>query len=61
MLTNKDYLMSDGKVFEIVGRDGQGRLVTVLTDLTEIPEDKPLPKLVEEEVVTEPKRRTRKK
>lgn len=55
-----EYVESDGKIFEVVGRDGQGRLVTKLTDLKEIPKDEPLPKPGVTEVA-EPKRRTRKK
>jgi len=56
----KEYIKSDGKIFEVVGRDGEGRPVTKVTNLTEIPEDKPLvkPEVAE---VAEPKRRTRKK
>jgi len=58
MLT-KEYIESDGKIFEVVGRDGQGRPVTVVTDLKEIPKDEPLPKPVDAEEET-PKRRRRK-
>lgn len=56
----KEYIKSDGKIFEVVGRDGEGRPVTKVTNLTEIPEGKPLvkPEVTE---VAEPKRRTRKK
>lgn len=53
-----EYIESDGKIFEVVGKDGQGRLVTKLTDLKEIPKDEPLPKPVDEEET--PKRRRRK-
>lgn len=52
-----EYVESDGKIFEVVGRDGQGRLVTKLTDLKEIPKDEPLPK----PEVTEDKPRRRRK
>jgi hypothetical protein len=41
MITPK-YMMSDGKVYEVVGKDGQGYPVCRLTKLKEIPEDKPL-------------------
>lgn len=43
------YIKMDGKVFEVVGRDGAGRLVCTLTDLRDIPEDKPLEKTEETE------------
>lgn len=46
------YLKSDGKIYEVIGVDGAGRPVTTLTNLKEIPEDKPLPKPEE----TKPKR-----
>ena len=45
-----EYLKMDGKVFEVVGLDGEGRKVCVLTDLKDIPEDKPLEKPEEEPV-----------
>lgn len=50
-----EYIESDGKIFEVVGKDGQGRLVTKLTDLKEIPKDEPLPK--PEETEEKPRRR----
>ena len=62
MLT-KEYIESDGKIFKVVGRDGQGRPVTVVTDLKEIPKDEPLPKptfVDAVEVEETPKRRRRK-
>jgi len=37
-----EYIKSDGKIYEVKGRDGAGYPITVLTDLKEIPEDKPL-------------------
>ena len=37
-----EYIKSDGKIYEVKGRDGAGCPITVLTDLKEIPEDKPL-------------------
>ena len=53
----KEYIKSDGKIFEVVGRDGEGRPVTKVTNLTEIPEDKPLVKPeVKEQVIEKPKR-----
>ena len=53
------YIKLDGKVYEVVGKDGAGRNVCVLTNLREIPEDKPLEK---PEVTEEVKpKRTRKK
>ena len=57
----KEYIKSDGKIFEVVGRDGEGRPVTKVTSLTEIPEDKPLVKPEAKEEVTEKPKRTRKK
>jgi hypothetical protein len=56
----KEYIKSDGKIFEVVGRDGEGRPVTKVTNLTEIPEDKPLVKPEVKEEVTEKPKRTRK-
>ena len=68
-MVNPTYIKSDGKIYEVVGYDGRYP-VTRLTDLKEIPVDKPLKKVetkeevVEdnpvEEVVVKPKR-TRKK
>lgn len=44
-----NYMMSDGKVYEVVGKDGQGYPVCRLVPgLKSIPEDKPL-KAVKEE------------
>jgi hypothetical protein len=59
----KQYLMENGRVYEIVGRDDFGRHVCRLTELTEIPKDEPLKKPVVEEVTEEPEKpkRTRKK
>ena len=51
-----EYIKMDGKVFEVIGIDGAGRKVCSITNLKEIPEDKPLEKPVEDK----PKR-TRKK
>ena len=62
----KEYIKSDGKIYEVVGRDGQGRPVTMLTKLKELPEDKPLihkptfTEVVETEEAPK-RRRTRKK
>lgn len=54
MIEPKKYLMSDGKVYEIDCYDDFGRPVCRLTDLKEIPEDKPLKKAeVKEEEVKE--------
>jgi hypothetical protein len=44
-----EYIKSDGKIYEVVGKDGEGRPVTKLTTLKEIPEDKPLEKPEEDE------------
>ena len=57
-----EYIESSGKIYEVVGKDGAGRMITKLTKLTEIPKDEPLPKPVEsEETEPEaPKRRRRK-
>lgn len=37
-----EYIKSDGRVYEVTGRDGMGFPVCRLTNLKEIPEDKPL-------------------
>jgi len=62
-MVNPTYIKSDGKVYEVVGYDGRYP-VTRLTDLKEIPVDKPLKKVEvteePEEEVVKPKR-TRKK
>jgi hypothetical protein len=50
-----EYLLSGGKVYEVIGKDGQGNPVTKLTTLTEIPKDEPLNK-----VEDAPKRRRKK-
>ena len=50
-----EYLLSGDKVYEVIGKDGQGYPVTKLTTLTEIPKDEPLNK--EEDA---PKRRRKK-
>lgn len=49
-MIKNEYLVSDGRVYEVIGRDGKGLPVCRLTNLKEIPEDKPLekPKKVEE-------------
>ena len=63
-MIKKEYLKMDGKIFEVVGMDGAGRKVCVLTNLREIPEDKPLekPEKTEEEPEVKPvKKRTTKK
>ena len=44
-----EYIKSDGRVYEVTGRDGMGFPVCTLTNLKEIPEDKPLKKAVEPE------------
>ena len=43
-----EYLKSDGRIYEVVGRDGKGFPVCKLTNLKEIPEDKPLKEIKEE-------------
>lgn len=66
-MVNPTYIKSDGKIYEVVGYDGRYP-VTRLTNLKEIPVDKPLKKVeVKEEVKEEPveevvkPKRTRKK
>lgn len=55
MIEPKKYLMTGGKVYEVVDTDGAGRPVCRFRpDLKEIPEDKPLKKVeVKEEEVKE--------
>lgn len=48
-MIKNEYLVSDGRVYEVIGRDGKGLPVCRLTNLKEIPEDKPLEKPVKEE------------
>lgn len=61
-MLNKEYLKSDGRVYEVVGRDGKGFPVCALTNLKEIPEDKPLKKADKEEIAEPEKpKRGRKK
>ena len=43
MLTN-EYIKMNGRIYEVVGKDGRGLPICSLTDLKEIPEDKPLEK-----------------
>ena len=50
-----EYIKSDGRVYEVVGRDGMGFPVCKLTTLKEIPEDKHL-KEIKEETEDKPKR-----
>jgi hypothetical protein len=40
MIKESKYIKLGKRVFEIVGKDGEGRPVTKLTDLKEIPEPK---------------------
>lgn len=40
MIKESKYIKQGKRVFEIVGKDGEGRPVTRLTDLKEIPEPK---------------------
>ena len=37
-----EYIKMGGKVYEVVGHDGAGRKVCTLTNLKDVPEDKPL-------------------
>ena len=63
-MIKNEYLVSDGRVYEVIGRDGRGLPVCRLTNLKEIPEDKPLekPEKTEEEPKVKPvKKRTTKK
>lgn len=55
MIKTTEYIQSGDKIYEVVGKDGQGYPVTKLTNLTEIPKDEPLT-----EVEEEPKRRRKK-
>jgi len=55
-----EYIESSGKIYEVVGKDGAGRMITKLTNLTELPKDEPLPKPEESEETEAPKRRRRK-
>lgn len=55
-----EYMISDGRVYEVIGRDGRGLPVCRLTDLKAIPEDKPLKELKEEATEEEPVKKTRK-
>ena len=50
-----EYIKSDGRIYEVVGKDGMGFPVCKLTNLKEIPEDKPL-KEIKEEPEDKPKR-----
>lgn len=50
-----EYIKSDGRIYEVVGKDGMGFPVCKLTTLKEIPEDKPL-KEIKEETEDKPKR-----
>ena len=43
MLTN-EYIKMNGRIYEVIGKDGRGLPICSLTDLKEIPEDKPLEK-----------------
>ena len=64
MIKPVEYIKSDGKVYIVTGKDGQGRTtVSLVPGLKEIPEDRPLEKPIEKpEPVEEVKpRRTRKK
>ena len=61
----KTFRMIDGKVFEVTGKDGDGRdTVKFRPDLKSIPEDKPIipePTFTEETEEAPKRRRTRKK
>jgi hypothetical protein len=58
-MLKREYLTMNGRVYEVVGKDGKGFPVCQLTDLKEIPEDKPLKKT--EEAEEEKPKRGRKK
>ena len=63
-MIKSNYIKKDGKVYEVTGVDGLGRMtVRLVPGLKEIPEDRPLEKPIEKpEPVEEVKpRRTRKK
>lgn len=54
-----EYIKSDGRIYEVTGRDGMGFPVCKLTTLKEIPEDKPLKEIkeeIKEETEDKPKR-----
>ena len=40
MIKENKYIKSDGKIYEVIGKDGDGRPVTRITGLKEIPEVK---------------------
>ena len=49
MIKSKEYIKKDGKVYEITGKDGFGRLtVSLVPGLKEIPVDEPLKAIREE-------------
>lgn len=63
-MIKSNYIKKDGKVYEVTGVDGLGRMtVRLVPGLKDIPEDRPLEKPIEKpEPVEEVKpRRTRKK
>ena len=63
-MIKSNYIKKDGKVYEVTGVDGFGRMtVRLVPGLKDIPEDRPLEKPIEKsEPVEEVKpRRTRKK
>lgn len=55
------YIKSEGKIFEVIGFDCEGRPVCSLTTFKEIPVDKPLPKPETETVEEAKPKRGRKK
>ena len=54
-----EYMISDGRVYEVIGHDGRGLPVCRLTDLKAIPEDKPLKEVKEEVTEEEPVKKTK--
>ena len=54
-----EYMISDGRVYEVIGRDGRGLPVCRLTDLKAIPKDKPLKEVKEEVTEEEPVKKTK--
>ena len=49
MIKETKYIKSDGKIYEVTGKDGDGRPVTKLTDLKEIPTEEKTKKSKKEE------------
>ena len=65
MIKSKEYIKKDGRVYEVTGKDGLGRMtVSLVPGLKEIPTDEPLSAIREEakeEAKEEAPKRRRKK